>query len=569
MPSERPSASLFGLAALAIVAAALFFGRDLFVPLALSILLSFLLGPIVARLHRLGVNRAVAITMVLFVVTASLVMLGWWVTNEVSELFAGLPDFRSNLAEKARALRGPLRSLADTMGWIDQLTREVAPPDTRAPKVEVVERPDLFGFVGRVVSPVLGPIGFAGIVAVLTVFILYQREDLRERMIRLLGSREMPFSSRAVDEAGERVSRYLGRQALLCLAHGTAVGIGLALLGLPGAGLFAVLSAGLRLIPYVGPWIAAVVPIALAVVGYPGWVMGLYVSSLFVVLELISNNLLEPWIYGPGVGLTPFGVVFSAVFWSWLWGGVGLFMAVPLTACCVVLGRYIPQLAFVTTLLGEEPSTSPEAALHERLAWRELETATAIVREEKASHDGISLSDSLILPVLARIAEERERGGCSRARSAEMAWSLGNLLDDIVPPPETPPPLRSTRKILLAGNPEDPVESLARTWLARVLREDGFAAEAVSSEAARSASAVPALATQPATTVQIALTRAAAVRSRSRARAGGPARASQDPLLLALWIGARDDRSARQPHTATSCVDLIGELETAPEARRA
>jgi predicted PurR-regulated permease PerM len=563
MPSERlPQNMITGGVAFALSIAALYFGRDLLMPVAMAILLSFLLSPAISRLERAHLPRSLAIALVTAAMAAAAALIGTFVALELRELFASLPDFRAHLGEKLQALRGPLRHLTDAAGWVEQLTRDVDPQATRSrtPKVEIVNRPDWLGMLSSVLSPVLGPLGFAALVSVLTLFILYEREDLRARLIRLLRAAEHPFTARALDEAGARVSSYISRQALLCAAHGGAVALGLALIGLPGAGLFGLLSAGLRVIPYLGPTVAAALPIALSVAGFSGWSMALYTIAFFGALELLSNNLLEPWLYGRGTGLTPFGVVFSAVVWAWLWGGVGLFLAIPLTVCCVVLGRYVEPLGFMTTLFGDEPVGPPDVRLYERLTWREASDAAGILAE--ASDDPARLSDQLVLPVLSRISTDLERGRYSQAHGAELVALLASLLDEIAPRLAGPQPLRSTRRVELCGASADPAEQLARTWVARTLRQLGFAAEAVARASYWSPekASAPAEALEPIAVVA-ALGRTSLARARGRAQQLSRSGAG-DRVVLAAWTASSN---GTQPDsglpTVRSCSELVEYLE--------
>ena len=201
---------------------------------------------------------------------------------------------------------------------------------------------------------------------------LLEREELRDRMLWLIGAQDLTLTTHAVDDAMQRVSRYLGMQSLICGIHGLAVGIGLAVIGVPGAVLWGALSAVLRFLPYFGPWLAAAGPIALALAAFPGWSAPLLTVALFVILELVSNNVLEPWLYGASAGLSPFGVVFSAVFWAWLWGIPGLLIATPLTVCLVVAGRYVRGLEYFTVLLGDRPALLPDVRLYQRLLALDL-----------------------------------------------------------------------------------------------------------------------------------------------------------------------------------------------------
>jgi predicted PurR-regulated permease PerM len=474
MPFERVPSALLSAAGFVIVGAALYFGRDLFVPLALSGLLAFLLSPVVTRVERMGASPVVAVVLVTVLLAAASVVALWMVTLQLSQLLVDLPDLRGNLSEKLRTLLLPLRSLSDALGWVEKISQEVVPQGSRAPaRVEVIDRTSAVELIG-LLPPLLGPLGIAAVVAVLTLFMLTGRRDLRDRLVRLLGARDVPISIVALDEAGPRVSAYLGRQALVCGVHGAAVTLGLSLLGLPGAMLFGVISAVLRVIPYVGPWIAAGLPIALAAAAYPGWSLAGYTVAFFIVLELISNNVLEPWLYGAGAGLSPFGVILSAFFWTWVWGAAGLVLAIPLTVCLVVLGRYLPQLSFLTTLVGDEPIPPLQARFYERLVAGDADEAGAILRQSSADGDALALSDLLVLPTLLRLAQDRESDARSPARVAMILDLLSELLDEALPasPQES---AASAEPVTLVAMRDVATERFLVDWLARLLEHVGLA----------------------------------------------------------------------------------------------
>ena len=214
-------------------------------------------------------------------------------------------------------------------------------------------------------------LGTTGIVIVLVVFFLVRREDLRDRFIHLVGKGHVTVTTQMLEDADTRVSRYLSMLFLVNVTFGISVGIGLYLIGVPNAILWGILAAALRFIPYIGPWIAAAMPIGLSMAISTGWVAPILTVGLFVVLELFSNNVLEPWLYGKNTGVSAVAVLVAAVFWTWLWGPVGLLLATPLTVCLLVVGKHVPQLSFLDILLGNEPVFEPKKRIYQRL-WREI-----------------------------------------------------------------------------------------------------------------------------------------------------------------------------------------------------
>src|SRR5262245_38659888 len=381
--------SLGTLAAVAFVVAALRLAQDVLMPLAVAMLVSFLLAPLAKRLEHWLRRRALAVLVVVVLVTALLGGVGFVVGQQVATLAAALPEYRTNLIAKARALRVTLGEVGEAAEDLEKLERDLSqqaatddPAERPAPKVEVVPaRPGLVATIRALVAPILAPVGTLGLVAVFTIFILLQREDLRDRLIRLSGGGDLSLTTQALDDAGRRVSRYLLTTTLLNAIHGTVIGFGLAWIGLPNAFLFGLFSMLLRFIPYLGPWIAASLPLALSIAVFDGWTGALATAGLLAGVELLSNNVLEPWLYGHRTGLSPFGVIVSAVFWAWLWGPIGLLLAVPLTVCLVVLGRYVSRLEFLPILLADAPALSPEVRLYQRLLSGDEDQASALLED--------------------------------------------------------------------------------------------------------------------------------------------------------------------------------------------
>ena len=263
-------------------------------------------------------------------------------------------------------------------------------------------------------GPLIAPFATAGLVVVLVIFMLLQREDLRDRVLRLVGGREVARATEAMDDAAKRISRYLLMQLIINVLYGIPVGIGLYFIGVPNPILWGCLATVLRFIPYLGPVIGALFPIALSFAVAPGWTLPLLTVALFVVLELFSNNVLEPWLYGASTGLSPVAVLVAAVFWTMLWGPLGLLMSTPLTVCLVVLGRHVPQLGFFDVLLGDEPALSPEVKFYQRLLARDPEEATELA--EEYLEDGS----------LDKLYEFGHPAGPGACRAGSAAWQSGS-----------------------------------------------------------------------------------------------------------------------------------------------
>jgi predicted PurR-regulated permease PerM len=473
---RQPSRNGFSLfAALLLATAALWFGRPLLVPLALALLLSFLLAPLVSRVERIGLGRVPAVIAVVLLIGSMFAGLGWIVAREAGEFAEALPEYRSNLRAKAQALRGPLRSLDGAAASISDLENEIEAPgqERPAPKVEVVSKPGLLERVSGVLTSVLDPLGAAAVVAVLSLFMLLEREELRDRLIWLTGGRDLNLTTHAIEDAERRIARYFFTMTLLCGMHGLGVAAGLWWIGIPGAVLWGVLAGLLRFLPYFGPWVAAVLPTLVSLAAFPGWEPTLMTVGLFVVLELISNNVLEPWLYGSSVGLSPFGVIFSAIFWTWLWGLPGLILATPITVCLVVMGRYVRELEFFPVLLGDQPALDQEVRLYQRLLALDHDEASALLHAAARECTLAELSDRLVFPVLRRLAFDDERDLVPDEKSAEVREDLLELLDELLvdyerKPGEDATSLEGVHALCVAAR--SPSDELASQWVERLLQ---------------------------------------------------------------------------------------------------
>jgi predicted PurR-regulated permease PerM len=380
-----------------VLVAALYFAQEVLIPLVLAMLLSFLLAPAVRGLERrLGRALSVVVVACAFAVIGSL---GWVVAEQVVDVADRMPQYQDEIVRKVRQVRGQGSALADKVARMGRaiekastdtqpatapagarLPRPPAPDGTVANPVYTVPLPSPrspLSSLGQYLGLALGPLGTGALVIVFTIFMLVEREDLRDRMIRLVSGGHYMVTTRALDDAGRRITRYMIAQSIVNGTYGLAIALGLWLIGLvvgrgqafPSFVLWGLLCAVLRFIPYIGPWVAAAFPVTLSLAVYPGFTVFTATACLFVLLEIVSNNLMEPWLYGASTGMSTVAVLVAAVFWTWLWGPVGLLLATPLTVCIVVVGKYVPRLRFLDVLLGDQPAL-PRHVTYYSGCWR-------------------------------------------------------------------------------------------------------------------------------------------------------------------------------------------------------
>jgi len=459
-PDESRSVLLTTLVLLsvAVVVGFLYFAREVVVPITLAILLSFLLSPTVRALCRWRIGRVTAVAVTVLVAFFIIFGFAAVVVYEISSLARDLPENRYNLEAKVRSLpelvpggavfrriTGMLRDLRK------ELTREnhtAAPLEHLSPSSNVAEpakpipveirQPDLepLQLVQSVVGPLLQPLAVSGLVIVFVIMILIDWEDLRDRLLRLGGRHDLSRTTEAMNEAGQRVRQYLTRLLVVNLTCGIPIGVGLTVIGIPNAALWAIFVVLLRFVPYLGIVIAACFPLALAIAVDPGWTLLLWTISLFVVVELIVANFVEPWVYGSGAGLSPVALIVAAVCWTWLWGPVGLLLSTPLTACLVVLGRHVRHLEFLDVLLGNEPVLTPEETFYQRLLADDSDDATEQAEEFAKERSFAEFFDEVAIPALVRMQADRDRGAISAERCAKVRQCikamLENLFDDTI-----------------------------------------------------------------------------------------------------------------------------------------
>jgi predicted PurR-regulated permease PerM len=417
-----------------LVVAVLYLAQAIFVPLALAVLLAFLLTPVVKWLER-GLGRAPAVLAVVLLTFTGLGVTGWTVTQQLATLVAELPTYRQNINQKIRDVRGAgkggsVEALQKTVAEIESQIE--APEDKGTPAHPVVVKPaqvtSLWSFPAML-TPLLGPLTTAGLVIVLVIFILLDREDLRNRMIRLFGHGRLVATTRAFDEAGRRVSRYLLVQSFVNLVYALGVGLGLYFIGLPYPVLWAALAGALRFIPYVGPIVGAGAPLLLSLAALEGWTRPLMVLGLFLSIEVMTNMVLETILYAGAVGISQVALLISVAFWSWLWGPLGLLLAAPLTVCLAVMGKYVPGLEFISTLASDEPVLTLDVAYYQRLLAGDSAEASNLL-DKHPPDDERNVYDAVMLPALSYAERDRIEDRLSPEEERAVVESTRELLAD-------------------------------------------------------------------------------------------------------------------------------------------
>jgi len=548
----RPHRLLPGLAVLVLIVVALYFGQPVLLPLALAVLLTFLLRPVVVWLERRGLPRVVAVCLVVVGIFTSLGVTGWIVTYQISDLVLHLDDYRDEIRSKIRSFSGGEPGVIDKVrDTVEEVTDEIEkveaesraeevaedaetrasteratdgapeaivapgvvdvggsapsrqgaddPRDPRARRIlqgafsRITERPgeqfdaeagdeaerpvpvevvpppaSAAEAIGVVLRTLAAPIATAALVVVLVIFMLIGFEDLRNRLVRLAGEGRVSMTTKTLDDASRRISRYLVMNALVNGSFGLIVFVGLLSIGVHYAALWGFLAAALRFVPYVGPITAAVLPVAMSVIQFPDWTHPLLTMGLFVVLELITNNVVEPLAYGKSAGVSTVALLVSAAFWTWLWGPLGLVLSVPLTVVLAVLGKHVPQLEGIGILLGDQPALEPHLSYYQRLLARDAEEAADIAEEQLAAAPRVEVYDTLFVPALALAERDRQRGEFSD-EDTEFLWrATRDLVEENAPEPspenESPVSVR-----LLACPVQDAADELALAMLSHVL----------------------------------------------------------------------------------------------------
>ena len=450
-PADSPSShALLTVCVTVVVVAGLYVGRSVLIPITLAVLLSFLLAPLVALLRRLYLGRVPSVLLAVLLALTLILGLGGLIGTQVAELAQEVPTYAEAIQQKVDTVQQLMLSRVTSLtAKLSHQTPPANPASTRhsggpasgpgahadpdKPLQVEVRQPDLTAIelARRLVTPVVEPLSTTAIVLIVSVFILLQREDLRDRMIRLFGSSDLYRTTVAMNDAARRLSRYLLTQLAVNASFGVIIGSGLAWLGVPSPVMWGVLGALLRFVPYVGAPLAALVPLTLAAAIDPGWSMVLWTASLYLFVEVILGQAVEPHLYGRSTGLSPFSVVVAATFWTWLWGPIGLILSTPMTLCLVVLGRHVARLKFLDVLLGDTPALTPIQSFYQRILAGDPDEARD---QAEILLKDLSLSsyyDEVALNGLRLAAADAERDRLTPAHLARVKSSIQSLIDDL------------------------------------------------------------------------------------------------------------------------------------------
>ena len=436
-----------------IVVAAMYFAREVLIPIALAGILSFMLAPVVRFLQRFRLPRVVAVLIVAALAFAAIFALARTLVSEVERLAEDLPAYQATIATKIEGIRGRGGATTGTLqrarGVLNELNKELAgaqqkPGETAPPTdvgsiestlipVEVHQPPGApLQTLVALINPLLGPLATTTLIVVFVIFILIQQEDLRDRLIRLAGSTDIAHTTAALDDAGRRLSRLFLTQLTINAGFGAAVGLGLAAIGVPTPFVWGVLAGILRFVPFVGPILGMIFPLALAVSVGSGWSMALWTIGLFVALEGVTGQVIEPIFEGRSTGLTPVAIIMAATFWAWLWGPVGLVLATPLTVVLVVLGRHVEALKFFDVLLGDEPALSESQVFYQRMLSNDPVEVVEHAKSFMAQHSLSRYCDHVARPALALAHKDVARGALGAEQLETFKRAVEGLFADIV-----------------------------------------------------------------------------------------------------------------------------------------
>jgi predicted PurR-regulated permease PerM len=447
LPASAQTTMLFTVA----IVSALYFGREVLVPIALALLLSFALAPLVRILQNWRIPRTFAVIVVVLAAFAGIFSLGALMVSQVNQLASELPRYQTTLREKIQSLRGAAAgttTLERASQVLQDLSSELDKPAASRPAIGVpigtapsadrpipveVKQPDpgALQTLVALITPLIHPLATTGIVVIFVIFILMQRQDLRNRLVRLAGSQDLQRTTAALDDAGQRLSRLFLTQLGLNAAYGIVVGLGLWLIGVPSAPLWGMLAMILRFVPYIGAIISAIFPLVLAAAVGPDWTMVLWTGLMFLILEPVVGQIIEPLLFGHSSGLSPVAVIASATFWTWLWGPVGLILATPLTICLVVLGRHVDRLAFLDVMFGDQPALSPPELVYQRMLARDPVEAAEQAQKFLKEKPLIAYYDEVLLEGLRLAQADADRGSLDDERKLHIRDAVAEIVDDL------------------------------------------------------------------------------------------------------------------------------------------
>lgn len=444
-PASAPELkSLLSIVVGSLVVAALYLGQDVLIPITLAVMLSFVVSPVIAALQRCGLRRGPAVAIAVLATLASIGAVGTLIGSQAASLADRAPQYARTIERKVEGLQvsaitrfarvtenlGDARRSAPPASVANDAARTAARPPPIP--VRLVDEPTApFAVAWTVLQPILGPLETTVIVLVVAIFILMQREDLRDRFIRLFGSNDLHRTTRAMDDAGERLSRYFLSQLAVNTTFGVAISLGLWVIGVPSPAMWDVVAGILRFVPYIGPVLAVLAPAALAAAVDPGWTMTIEVVALFVVIEPLTGYVVEPLVYGRSTGLSPVSVIVAAIFWTWLWGPIGLIMSTPLTLILVVMGRHVKSLEFIDVILGDRPALTPVETFYQRVLANNVDEALAQAETLLTDKTPTAYYDDVVVPGLKLAAEDAARGTLDQERQIQMIRIVQTIIEDL------------------------------------------------------------------------------------------------------------------------------------------
>jgi predicted PurR-regulated permease PerM len=498
---DSGSQTLVRIAASCIIAAAvvatLYLARPVLLPIALATLISFALAPVVGVLDRRGIGRGPAVICTVVCAVAVFASVAMFIGTQLSHLAPDVPRYQGNLLAKIESVRdSATRShlFKSATGVFERFDRAIdgsaAAPSRLAltggasathPVPVVIRTPDPgpLQILQNVADPLLAPLGRTALVVIFVIFILIQKEDLRDRFISLAGARDLQRTTAAIDEGGQRLSRYLLLQMSVNACFGAFVTVGLWLIGIPSPALWGLIAGIARFVPYVGLPVASVLPLTLALAVDPGWTKVVLVSCLMFGSEAVTGQAIEPWLYGRQMGLSSIAVVLCAVFWTWIWGPVGLFLSTPLTMCMAIIGRNVEHLKFLDILLGDRAALMPEEAFYlSMLAGKTDEEAVRAEAMLKESSLGDYL-DTVAVKGLVLAHLDESRGALDAAGAEKIHAAIRQLLEDVA---ETGAVLPANADAVLCVAGRGELDSAAATLLGAVLQQRGISARTIAAE---------------------------------------------------------------------------------------
>jgi predicted PurR-regulated permease PerM len=455
----------------------LYVGKSVIVPLALALLLAFILTPLSIAVQRRGVPRVPAVLLVMIGTFVIIGGVGWGVSTQVTKLAEDLPAHSGQIQDKLQKLRsrsaGPFSKLIATFQGLGEAAQKTKSSDEERQQPLVLEpaQSSALDKLTGIAVTVLEPLADTLLILILVAFMLIKREDLRNRVVGLLGHGRLTGTTRVLVESADRISRLLLMQLCVNTSFGIVIGLMLLVIGVPYWFLWGFLTVVLRFVPYVGSWIAAAMPVLLSFATAPGLSQPLLILILFAGLDLVTGNIIEPLLFGHSTGVTPVALLVAALFWTWIWGPIGLILSTPLTVCLVVMGQHVPQLRFMSLLMGDQPPLDPHVAFYQRLLAGDLGEARTIARHYEAVQGSGRLADGVIVPALFLARRDRKESGLTADIETFILQSVAEIIGKpmnaaLVKPGEEPAPGRATRILGIAAHhlsEELSLEMLARS----------------------------------------------------------------------------------------------------------